>query len=34
MGPAAGRRVVEGRARRIPESPQIFSDGLTCANWV
>ncbi|MCP9951825.1 DUF429 domain-containing protein [Actinomadura madurae] len=28
------RRVAEGRARCIPESPQSFSDGLTCAIWV
>lgn len=27
------RRVAAGRARRLPEAPQRFSDGIDCAIW-
>ncbi|HEY3263190.1 MAG TPA: DUF429 domain-containing protein [Pseudonocardiaceae bacterium] len=28
------RRVTRGEARCLPDPPQVFSDGLTCAIWV
>ena len=27
-------RVTRGQARSIPETPEVFSDGLPCAVWI